>query len=81
MERRGLEHLIKTTVDRGPSEAEFTLLNIIALFDDSMRYFCSHADICDAVTKPGKLTCNCGAEAAKQTYEEINTLLVGEREH
>ena len=57
------------------------LLNVIALFDDSMRYFCSHADICDAVTDSGKFTCNCGADAAKQTYEEINTLLVGEREH
>ena len=80
MQREALEHTIKHTVDTGPSELEFKLLNIISMFDETMKLFCAHSNICSKYLDRSK-PCNCGADAAEQTYVEIQTMLNGEVEH
>ena len=73
MHQESLKELIKVAVDSGPSEMEYALLNIIAMFNDTMKHFCNHSEICNEEIGSG--SCNCGAEAARQTYQEIEMMI------
>lgn len=79
MERVALDKLVEYTVDSGPSELEYTLLNVIAMFDETMKLFCTHATNCAKMQDETKM-CDCGADAARETYLEIQMLLAGAKE-
>lgn len=80
-----LESIIKETKNGKMTRKEKLLLGVIAIMDETLSHFAlAHEKWCESFKNPTGIrayNCNCGRDAARETYEEIEIYLSSLGDH
>jgi len=80
-----LEEFISLVKKQKPSPDELMLLNVIAIMAETLNLFVDHNKKCNMETldfpERNVKGCDCGSDAVRETYEELEHLLSDRLDH